>query len=51
MVTWSDLSYSLAPNNTDQVALGPTTGVGTRTPIAEVIHVGLVTRCPTKKSN
>lgn len=32
MVTWSDLSYSLAPNNTDQVALGPTTGVGTRTP-------------------
>ncbi len=32
MVTWSDLSYSLAPNNTDQVALGSTTGVGTRTP-------------------
>lgn len=41
MVTWSDLSYSLAPNNTDQIALGSTTGVGTRTPGTVKLFWGL----------
>ena len=31
MITWNDLTYSLDPNNTDQIA-GQTSGVSTRTP-------------------